>query len=155
MLKYFVIAGLLLFLSACQKTADSEKNLNEKFGFSSTEYGKVFKSVFYSIDSSFIRQNSFSQHYDTLQNFYTANNYQPVFIKSFNDKKLVDSLLLFFSKAEEHGLNPEQYHFSAITREFYKAIDSIPSTLRYASLAKTEILVSDAILKYSKHYDME
>ena len=142
---------MLLFLSACQKTADSEKNLNEKFGFSSTEYGKVFKSVFYSIDSSFIRQNSFSQHYDTLQNFYAANNYQPVFIKSFNDKTLVDSLLNIFSRAEDHGLNPEHYHVSSIHTEFYKAIDTVQNALRYSHLAKAELLVSDALLKYSKH----
>ena len=142
---------MLLFLSACQKPAETEKSLNEKFGFISTEYNRVFKSVCNSIDSSFIKQNSFAQHYDTLQHFYSSNNYQPVFIKSFDDKELVDSLLIFFGKAEEHGLNPEQYHVSFIHTEFYEAIDTVQNTLRYSRLANAELLVTDAILKYSHH----
>ncbi len=98
-----------------------------------------------------IRQNSFLQYYDTLRHFYLSRNFEPLFIKSFDDKKLVDSLLSFFGRAEEHGLNPEQYHFSSIRKEFYKSIDTIPSIMRYSSLANVEILVSDAVLKYSKH----
>lgn len=82
---------------------------------------------------------------------YLSNNYNPVYVKSFDVKKLIDSLLLFFSKAEEHGLNPEQYHLSAITREFYKAIDTLQNTLRYSHLANAELLVTDALLKYSYH----
>jgi L,D-transpeptidase YcbB len=51
----------------------------------------------------------------------------------------------------EHGLTPEQYHFSSISREFYKAIDTLQNNLRNSHLANTELLVSDAILKYSYH----
>jgi L,D-transpeptidase YcbB len=142
---------LLLILSACKKPTDIEESLNEKFGFSSSDYNRVFKSVLISVDSSFIKQNSFIQHYDTLQYFYSSNNYQPVFIKSFDDKQLVDSLLIILSRAEEHGLNPEHYHFSTIHTEFYKAIDTVQNILRYSHLAIAELLVIDAILKYSSH----
>jgi len=142
---------LLLLLSACKKPAENDNGLNEKFGFSHSEYSRVFKNKFTAIDYSFIKQDTLVQYYDTLKYFYSSNNYEPVFIKSFNDKGLVDSLLIIFGKAEEHGLNPEQYHVSSITREFYKAIDTLQNNLRNSHLANTELLVSDAILKYSYH----
>jgi len=48
-------------------------------------------------------------------------------------------------------LNPEQYHFSKIKNEFFEAIDTLPNNFRYSQLANTELLISDAILKYSYH----
>lgn len=143
---------IFLFLSACQKKHTEVKiSLNEKLQFSYSEFTNTFKNKFTAFDSSFIKQDTLVQHYDTLKHFYSSNNYKPVFIKSFNDKELVDSLLIIFGRAEEHGLNPEQYHVSSITREFYKAIDTLQNNLRYSHLANAELLVNDAILKYSYH----
>lgn len=142
---------MLLILSACKKPAETEKSLNEKLGFNYSEYIKVFKNVYNSVDSSFIKQNSYAQYYDTLKQFYSSNNYEPIFIKSFDDKELVDSLLIVLSSAEEHGLNPEHYHVSSILTEFYNAIDTVQNALRYSHLASAELLVTDALLKYSKH----
>lgn len=152
-IKYISIAGfLLLLLSACdKKLVETEKSLNEKLNFSSTEYLKVFKSKIISVDSTLIKQDTLIQYYDTLRLFYSLKNYEPVFIKSFNDKNLVDSLLLIFTKADEHGLNPEQYHVSSISKELLKSIDTLQNTSRYSHLANTELLVSDAILKYCYH----
>jgi L,D-transpeptidase YcbB len=142
---------LLLFLSACKKPLETEVSLNEKLSFSSSEYSKAFRSKIVSVDSALFRQDNLIQYYDTLKSIYRVKNYEPIFIKSFDDKKLIDSLLIYFSKAEEHGLNPEQYHFSSISSEFNKAIDSLPNYFRYSNLANAEILVSDAIIKYSHH----
>lgn len=143
---------MLLILSACtKKTTESEKALNEKLNFSYPEFVNVFKNKIISVDSLLIKQDTLIQYYDTLNSFYRARNYEPVFIKSFDDKELVDSLLIFFRKAEEHGLNPEQYHVSSISREFLKSIDTLQNNSRYSQLANTELLLSDAILKYSYH----
>ena len=142
---------MLLLLSACKKPAETEESLNEKLSFSSSEYSGVFKNNFTAIDSSFIKQDTLVQYYDSLKYFYSSNNYEPVYVKSFDDKDLIDSLLVIFSRAEEHGLNPERYHVSSIAREFYKAIDTLQNTSRYFHLAYTELLVSDALLKYCYH----
>jgi murein L,D-transpeptidase YcbB/YkuD len=150
-LKYFALAGLLLFFSSCNKPAETEVSLNEKLDFNYSEYKSVLQINLLTLDSDLVKQDTLIQYYDTLKSFYQARNYEPVFIKSFDDKKLVDSLLIFFGNAEEHGLNPEQYHFSSIKREFYKAIDTIPNAFRYANLANTEFLISDALLKYCYH----
>lgn len=150
-LKYFALAGLLLFFSSCNKPAETEVSLNEKLDFNYSEYKSVLQINLLTLDSDLVKQDTLIQYYDTLKSFYQARNYEPVFIKSFDDKKLVDSLLIFFGNAEEHGLNPEQYHFSSIKREFHKAIDTIPNAFRYSNLANTEFLISDALLKYSYH----
>ena len=151
--KHIIVAWFLLFLlSACEKKpVEIEKSLNEKLNFSSTEYLNVFKSKIVSIDSDLVKQDTLIQYYDTLRHFYTSRNFEPLFIKSFEEEDFVYSLLSVFEKAEEHGLNPEQYHFSSISSEFLKAIDILQNTLRYSHLATTELLISDAILKYSHH----
>jgi L,D-transpeptidase YcbB len=152
-IKYISIAGILLLLfSACKKKpVEIEKSLNEKLNFSSIEYLAAFKSKIISIDSDLVRQDTLIQYYDTLRYFYSSKNFEPVFIKSFDDEDFVYSLLNILGKAEDHGLNPEQYHYSSISREFLKAIDTLKNTFRYSHLANTELLISDAILKYSYH----
>ena len=151
-IKYIFIVGFLLsLLSACDKKPVKEKSLNEKLNFSSTGYLNVFKSKIISIDSDLVRQDTPIQYYDTLRYFYSSKNFEPVFIKSFDDEDFIYSLLNILGKAEDHGLNPEQYHYSSISREFLKAIDTLKNTFRYSHLANTELLISDAILKYSYH----
>ncbi len=143
---------MLLILSSCtKKTEETQKNLNEKLNFNYSEYISVFKNKIVSVDSALIKQDSLIQYYDTLKSFYKAKNYEPVFIKSFEDQDFIYSLLVILEKAGEHGLNPEQYHFSSISTEFSKAIDTLPNNSRYSHLANTELLISDAILKYSYH----
>ena len=128
-----------------------EKSLNERLNFSYDEYSKVFKSKFTSIDSTLIKQDLLISYYDTLTSYYAARNYEPLFIKSFEDEDFVYSLIMVLEKVGEHGLNPEQYHFSSIRSEFSKAIDTLTNNSRFSHLANTELLVSDAILNYSIH----
>jgi murein L,D-transpeptidase YcbB/YkuD len=145
------LAGIFIFLiTACGKKTDkNEIELNEKLNFSYSEYTKAFISNFTSSDSSIIKQDSLIQFYDTLKYFYSSKNFEPVFIKSFEDNEILYSLLIVLEKSVEHGLNPEHYHYSEIVNEFSKAVDTLPNPLRYSNLAKTELLLADAVLKYS------
>ncbi|MCW9096919.1 MAG: hypothetical protein OQJ93_05975, partial [Ignavibacteriaceae bacterium] len=86
-----------------------------------------------------------------MKYFYSLRDYQPLFIKSFDDNDKVFSLISILERAGEYGLNPEQYHFSDIINDFAGATDTVPNLSRYYLLAMTELLVSDAILKYSYH----
>jgi len=143
---------VLLFFSACQKKHTEVKiSLNEKLNFIFFEYFKIFKNQFASIDGYIIQNDSLITYYDTLKYFYSLRDYQPLFIKSFDDNDKVFSLISILERAEEHGLNPEQYHFSDIINDFAGATDTVPNLSRYYLLAMTELLVSDAILKYSYH----
>ena len=140
---------LFLITSCGKKTDKTEIGLNEKLNFSYSEYSRAFISKFTSLDSTIVKQDSLIQFYDTLKYFYSSKNFKPVFIKSFEDKEILYSLLIVLEKAVEHGLNPEQYHYSKIVDEFSKAVDTLPNPQRYSQLAKTELLLADAVLKYS------
>ena len=70
---------------------------------------------------------------------------------SFEDNKNVFDLISILEKVYEHGLNSEQYHFNSIINEFNQATDTLPNASRYYHLAITELLVSDALIKYSHH----
>ncbi|MGB5530720.1 MAG: L,D-transpeptidase family protein [Ignavibacteriaceae bacterium] len=143
---------MLLFFSTCQKKQTEVKiSLNEKLNFNFSEYSEVFKNQFVSKDEYIIQSDSLITYYDTLKYFYSLRDYQPLFINSFEDNDKVFSLISILEKAGEHGLNPEQYHFSEIINEFTGATDTVLNLSRYYLLAMTELLMSDAILKYSYH----
>ncbi len=143
---------MLLFFSACtKKPVEPEKSLNEKLNFNFSEYSKIFKNQFVSKDGYIIQSDSLITYYDTLMYFYSLRDYQPLFIKSFEDNDKVFSLISILERTGEHGLNPEQYHFSDIINYFAGATDTVPNLSRYYLLAMTELLMSDAILKYSYH----
>lgn len=103
------------------------------------------------IDSSLFKLDTLIQYYDTLRSFYLSRNFEPLFVKNFDDADIVYSILSVLEKAPEHGLNPEQYHFGSISSEFTNAIDTLPNNFRYSQLANVEVLLSDAVLKYSYH----
>lgn len=142
---------VLISFSCTKKPAEPEKSLNEKLNFNYSEYSTIFKNQLLSIDGYILQKDSLITYYDTLKYFYSLRDYEPLFIKSFEDNDNVFSLISILEKAGDHGLNPEQYHFSDIINEFAGATDTVPNLSRYYLLAMTELLVSDAILKYGYH----
>ncbi len=142
---------VIIFFSCTKKPAEPEKSLNEKLDFSFSEYATIFQNQFLSIDGYILQKDSLITYYDTLKYFYSLRDYEPLFIKSFEDNDKVFSLISILEKVGDHGLNPDQYHFSDIINDFAGAIDTVPNLSRYYLLAMTELLMSDAILKYSYH----
>jgi len=149
----FFIFILLLFHSGCnQESPEVEMGLNEKLNFSDSKYQDALEHRIFSDDLPVILEDSLFQHFDSLKHFYSARNFQPVFINSFEQKDLVYSLLVIFNKADEHGINPEHYHPHLIEKEFSHSInDTIDNPDRYTQLATVELLLCYAILKYSYH----
>jgi murein L,D-transpeptidase YcbB/YkuD len=147
----FLLSIIFLFtITNCeQKEQKIEKNgLNEKLEFNIDKYISELK-INLSFNDPRVFKNDSLEYFDSLKYYYASKDFKPIFIKSFEDSALVDSVLTFFKKADEHGLNPDQYHISRIQYEFNKSIDTLKNTLRYANLATAELLLSDAILKYS------
>jgi murein L,D-transpeptidase YcbB/YkuD len=150
-IRYTELAILLLITLSCTKETDNETlSLNERLNFSLSVYTTIFKNQLTS-DGYIFNQDSIIQYYDTLKHFYSGKDYQPLFVQSFEDNEKVYALISIFEKCTEHGLNSEQYHFTDIINEFSQATDTIPNESRYYHLALTELLISDAILKYSHH----
>lgn len=148
-----ITAAVFLLYSGCQdQSVKTELGLNEKLNFSAAEYKKQLTDVLSSQNSTLAIKNSKLQYFDTLRIFYSERNFEPRFIQSFDRKLFIDSLLDLFSSADEHGLNPERYHVSQISKEFSEAVkDSSESRQRYKHLTNAELLVSDAVMKYAYH----
>jgi len=143
---------VVLFISGCEKDPPVKPGLNEKLKFNYSEYQLTLKNRLNDDKFSVFLKDSSFQYLDTLKDFYFARNFQPVFIKSFEQKDFIFSLLSVLKKADEHGLNPEQYYCSLIKQEFFSAIiDTINNPDKYIQLANSELFACYGILKYAYH----
>jgi L,D-transpeptidase YcbB len=143
---------LLTYLGCDKKSESTVSGLNDSLHFDEVEYSKVLKNSFTFTDPADPLFQLLKENLDTLKYFYSTNNFKPIFVKSFESKTLVDSLLDILGNAGDHGLNPEDYNFTKIKNEFSETID--PKTYqkkRYLYLANAEMLTADAILKYTLH----
>ena len=143
----------LLVISGCRQEApEPEKKLNEKFKFNETDYQNTLKNRF--TDESFavyLKDPSFI-YLDSLKRIYTERNFKPFFIKSYEEKGFVDSLIILLEKSYEHGLDPEFYHLNSIASEFYNSInDTINNPHRLTQLANSELFISNAVITYAYH----
>lgn len=151
--KLFFILILCSFIISCSKDArENELPLNEKLNFDAVRYQNAIARVFYNNEKSELFTDSSFQFIDTLKQFYSQRSLNPVLIRSFEDKSFVDTLLKVISIADEHGLDPENYHYSRIRKCLSDAvIDTVDNPERHEQLAMVEIMLSDALLKYSYH----
>jgi len=156
MIKKYIILfstiSLISFFGCDSKTENVEPGLNEKYKFNLSEYEKVLRKNIIIPDTLSILFETCGKDLDTIKYFYSTHNFKPIIVKSFESQSFVDSILYIFGQATEHGLNPETYHYSLIKSEFYQLlIPDVDNNKRYFNLANTELLIADAILKYSLH----
>lgn len=147
--KIYVLALALLVVILFAYCGDSHRGLNEKLNFVPTEYQTELRNNFISTDST--STGTLDLFYkDTLKYIYAGKDFIPWFITDFEKQSFVDSLLSILYKADENGLNPARYHASQIKTEYLKSIgDSTDHPDKYKNLANTELLVCDAVLRYS------
>lgn len=156
MLKKYIILFSTIFLipffGCDNKTENVEAGLNEKYKFIVSVYENVLRKNIIIPDTLSILFETCGRDLDTVKYFYSTQNFKPIFVKSFESQSFVDSLLYILGEVTEHGLNPETYHYSLIKSEFYQLlIPDVDNNKRYFNLANTELLIADAILKYSLH----
>lgn len=143
---------LYLFVGCDNKTEKIELGLNEKYNFNQAEYENIFRRNIIIPDTLSTLFELFGNNLDTIKSYYTRHNFKPIFLKSFETKNFVDSLLDILGNAYQHGLNPENYHYSLIKEQFYELLKpNIENNIRYFYLANAELLVADAIVNYSTH----
>lgn len=150
-MKALLIIFVALLISACANESPKKNlDLNSKFNFSSEEYKTAIRNVLK--DYSKLNNHLDIQFGDTLSRHYEKLNYEPLFIRSFEDKYIVDSILFHLNRSDEHGLNADEYHTSKIKTAIEFALGgNTNSQERYEKLAEAEILIADGIIKYSNH----
>jgi len=145
---------LVLVLLGCgNKPEVGPKGYNSQYKFISAEYQRFFQNRFNPEDFSFRIPDSVFQYLDTIKSFYTGMEYQPRFIKSFEDTLVAESLLKILHRSTEHGIDPNTYNYDLIKGEYHKIYDSTltNNSARYIHMANVELLLADAVLKYSYH----
>ncbi|MFA6598282.1 MAG: L,D-transpeptidase family protein [Ignavibacteriaceae bacterium] len=151
--KFYFLSLLILILFGSGCKSKKENGLDARYKFAYTEYQRALQNRFNPYDASFNIPSSNFEYFDTLKYFYTGRNFQPKFIKSFDDKIFIDSLLTILGKSGEHGIKPGLYKYDLIKSEYEKLIDSTvkENSIRYLHLANLELLLSDAVLRYAYH----
>lgn len=150
---YFFSFTIVIFFSWSCKSEDGKAGFDAKYKFVAKDYQRFLKSRFDPEDFSFRTPISQLKYFDPLKYFYAAKNFKPMFIKSFNDKYFVDSVLKIIKASDEHGLSPNWYNYDLINREYGEIYDTTTTnnSARYIHLANIELLISDAIVKYASH----
>ena len=118
----FCIIALMFFVSACKPENNRAYGIDNNKSFSLADYQQFLHNRFNKEDSSFVIKSSDIEYFDTLKSFYSARNYQPLFIKSFDETSSINPILDLFSKAWEHGIQPAMYHLELIKSEISKMI---------------------------------
>lgn len=152
-IRLIIATVIFLFSVSCDSDVpEKDLPLNEKLSFDEVRYQNAIGNVFYNKEKSGLFRDSTYLFLDTLKYFYSDRSLKPAIIMSFESEELVNSILEILRLADEHGLNPEIYHYSQIRNEFNNAVnDTIENPNRHEQLAIAEILISEAIIKYSYH----
>ncbi len=155
-IKFFAVllfsAFFLTIYSCDEKKENHIPDLNDSLGFNISDYESALKQSFILSDTNNTLYKSVKENLDSIKSYYSANNFKPIFIKSFVSKTFVDSLFNILASANEHGLNPENYNYTELKTEFNNAINpAIQNNQKYIHLANAEMLAANALLKFSEH----
>lgn len=145
-----ILLTLSLIFFSCEKKP--EPTMNEKLSFSETEYHNIFRNLVQSSDSTDKFISLIKTDFDSLKLFYSHNGFKPVFVKSYESKKLIDSVIFILSNANAHGINNEKYNLTIIDSLLNKSFDSsLTASNRLTKLSYLELLLANDILNYSSH----
>ena len=87
-----------------------------------------------------------------LISFYHRNGFTPVWSDMRGLAPCADSLLRAIASAADHGLDPETYHWQAVTHLFARARKHFTTLMIDPELlAEIDILLTDAYMLYGKH----
>lgn len=149
-----LILVLILFFTAllwyCNE--NTKADISNQEGIIKEDFRKALIDRLASIDSLDSVFPYIKDNYELIKNFYLGNEYQAVLINDFDSEKIVNSILSYFQKAGEHGINPQIYNTDEITSEFNKAKNTkFDLNQRYYHLANTELILANSLINYSFH----
>jgi len=91
-------------------------------------------------------------NFDTLNYCYSKRNYNSIWFNNSVNFLTIDSIIIYLKNSNLHGLQPRWYNYDLISNKIIE-LKSVKYKCdsTYILLSEIEILLSDAVLKYSKH----
>ncbi len=91
-------------------------------------------------------------HDDTLLQQYRARAFAPYWVHEESFPSRVIALLRFLMRADEHGLDPQWYHVSALQALLDGVLtDGRSDSDHSGALARIDLLLTDGLLSYASH----
>lgn len=151
-LAFTLIVTIFSFLSSCKKSrSDLGKILTTETG------NKVFKNIendaFVEVFKKMLNQQKSSLGNPKLITaFYEGNNFEPVLVQKHIQQAGLKTLLSYFSRSAEHGIDPALFKTAAYQTLVDKVYDKsgVKTTEEaYQDIAQLEILTANSLINYS------
>jgi L,D-transpeptidase YcbB len=148
----FIFGCLLLTYQGCKKKRDEMGQILYKHTHnpvlkdaSQEDFAMVFKRVLAQ------NRNSLSNP-DLIMKYYHENDYEPVFVMNHLWNGDLRTMISYYKRASEHGLDPAIFNpgqLNDLIEKFYSK-DAIKTTGQaYYDIAKLEMLAANSMINYS------
>lgn len=154
MLKQLLI--LILFIvclySCTNNTVKDIVSIECKDSFDPSKLNSYIKNNFINPSDSAQFCLSELSNFDTLNYFYSKRNFKSIWFSNSVNFLTIDSIISYLKNSNIHGLNPRWYNYDLILSKINK-LKSVrfQCDSTYLLLSDIEVLLSDAVIKYSKH----
>jgi murein L,D-transpeptidase YcbB/YkuD len=148
--RYFLVVIPVAFVFLISTSYQRDPNGNntmqpEYFSPATVDSLRVFLSAISPDSQVFIyRENPVML--ESVRNFYLNNGYKPVWTRFNSLNGRATSLLYLIEHAREYGLEPPQYHLSAIMK-LQQQLEDKSGKNKQADLVDLEVLMTDAALR--------
>lgn len=90
---------------------------------------------------------------EEIMDFYRQRNFEPVWVNAYGLTRLGSKFVEQIKNAEDHGLQPSDYHYECITAwlDFYIESSFKGKELKPADMAGLDLLLSDAFIIFGDH----
>jgi len=148
----FIFGCLMLTYQGCKKKRDEMGQVLYKHTHNPAlkdatleEFATVFKRVL-------AENRDNMSNPDLVIKYYDENDYEPVFVMDHLWNGDLSTMISYYKRASEHGLDPAMFHpgqISDLMAKFYSK-DAIKTTRQsYYDIAKLEILAANSMINYS------
>lgn len=147
---FFSVIFLLIISTSCSKSGRDEIKTATPIQIPPDVFDSVRAQVqnkflhVFSGDDLFLFRGDTLTRTDSLADLYARNNYTPFWLY----KQRIEDVLHIFKNSTSDGLNPEDYEYTALQRQY---ADCLKDPITVTEAMSLEIAISRSVLLYVKH----
>lgn len=147
----FISAHSIKSVKINTNTGGTHQKIQAKLFFE--KYHKVIQKRLDKSGQSFKIPIDKFHYFDTLSIFYSQRNFKSLYSENIFTLQRINVILSYLRKSKDHGLDKEYYNYLLIEKTINDFLNTVCKDhyLNLETLASLELLISDALLRYSKH----